>query len=138
MVNLKSKKTILVLCTVLFVATFATVMAAGTTINFATSDPVKFNPKPVDPVTDYEGSKVAVSASEIDYGEYVKLTAVITPKLKDVTVMFYDQDDAVVGSAVTNDQGVATLKVKNTNVSDEVVTFNFYGRAVIQTINPES
>jgi Flp pilus assembly protein CpaB len=95
------------------------------------SDPVTVSPAPTITPTPTQTpqhatlSKVTVSSTNINVGSELTLTTTVSDHIQGLTVTFYDNTDEVLGTAQTNDVGIATLTI----IALEPGTFTFYATA---------
>ena len=95
------------------------------------SDPVTVSPAPTITPTPTQTpqhatlSKVTVSSTNINVGSELTLTTTVSDHIQGLTVTFYDNTDEVLGTAQTNDVGIATLTI----IALVPGTFTFYATA---------
>jgi hypothetical protein len=108
--DLKKKSLVLavVIALIMVVAVGGAVAIYG--IRSPDSDPLQVNPTPT-PVPQATLSKVSFPTTSITVGDTVTLTTIVSDASAGLTVDFYNQNGALVGSTTTNSLGSASITV---------------------------
>jgi len=126
------QKTILigVLIAIVVVSLVAFAVAAYT-MTAPNSDPLNVNPTPTPsptpsptPVPIATLSKVTLSASTLYVGEQVTLSTTVSDLTQGMVVNFFNNNNAAVGSATTDSNGVAS-----TSITPPIGTWTYYATA---------
>ncbi len=112
-----SKKGLVALCLFLFMATIASVYAAGYLMTSNNSPQVVVNPTPTPsptptPTPVPATMSLTVSTTSLMVGQNLVVNATVSDKTPNILVNFFTQDNVSVGTAYTNAQGVATLNLQ--------------------------
>ena len=126
------KKTIIlaILITLIVVASISVVIAAYT-MTSPVSDPLIVNPTPTPaptpsptPVPLASLSKVATSVTTLYIGNTVVLSTTVSDSTAGIVVNFFNQNNAAVGTATTNAEGLAS-----TTITPPLGTWTYYATA---------
>lgn len=118
--KLSKIQTALIIIAVLALVSLA---AAAYIMQSPDSDDVTVNPTPT-PTATAALSKVAVNATTLYVGDYLRLSTTVSDATAGLTVTFHNNNGVVVGTAFTNSAGTATLTIQ-----PPVGTWSFYATA---------
>ena len=118
----------------IIIAVVTTLIVAGValaayTMTSPSSDPLTVtdptpSPSPTPPPVDATLSKVTLSVTTITVGESVTLSTTVSDATPDLTVTFFNNGAGIVGTAITNATGIASL-----TITPPLGTWTYYATA---------